>query len=161
MLLKCNFAIEKILATHLSNGINWSTPSATYTRQWTGSALVQIMAIAYSGPSHYLNQWVLSFWPLGTNFSGRSIIKTFIHENVFQNVCELAAILFRGEISYMDCPGSTGTNYKKTQQIWRHDMETCSILLALCHRWIPLTKGQWCWALAHPLMSSWRNSLKQ
>ena len=42
----------------LSNtSINSSSPCVAYMRQWIGSALAQIMAYAYSAPSHYLNQW--------------------------------------------------------------------------------------------------------
>ena len=51
---------------------------------------------------------------------------------------------------------------------WWHDMETLSALLAPCDGnrpidwWIPLTKGQWCWALMLALLiqpSCWRNSV--
>ena len=35
---------QDTLSLHLATYVNLSPPSATYTRQWTGSALVQIMA---------------------------------------------------------------------------------------------------------------------
>ena len=41
--------------------INSSSPSAAYMHQWTGSALVQIVACCLMAPSHYLNQcWLIS-----------------------------------------------------------------------------------------------------
>ena len=50
--------------------LNSSPPSAAYMRQWIRSALVQIIACAYSAPSHYLNKHcVIVSWTLGTNFS--------------------------------------------------------------------------------------------
>ena len=50
--------------------VNSSPPSAAYMLQWIRSALVPIMAVAYSAPSHYLNQsWVIVSWTLGTNFN--------------------------------------------------------------------------------------------
>ena len=74
---------------------NSSTPSDAYMRQWIGSALV-----AYSAPSHYLNQcsiivnWILKN-KLKWNFS--QITELFFHENASDNIaCEMAAILSRG-----------------------------------------------------------------
>ena len=50
--------------------VNSSLPSAAYMLQWIRTALVPIMAVAYSAPSHYLNQcWVIVRWTLGTNFN--------------------------------------------------------------------------------------------
>ena len=76
------------------------SPSAAYMRQWIGSALVQVMVVAYSTPSHYLNQyWVIVNWTLRNKLQWLSNqnIKLFIHENASQNiVCEIAAILSRG-----------------------------------------------------------------
>ena len=68
--------------------------------QWIGSALVQIMAVAYSAPSHYLNQcWFIVNWNLRNklqwNFNENT--KIFIHKNASEsNFCEMAAILSRG-----------------------------------------------------------------
>ena len=87
-------------------------PSDAYMRQWIGSASVQIMACAYSAPSHYLNQcWYIVNWTLGntlqwnlnqnTNFS--------FHKSAFENiVCEMAAILFRGR--WIKCPFVTSVS---------------------------------------------------
>ena len=56
--------------------------------------------VAYSAPSHYLNQcWVIVNWTLRNrlqwNFNQNT--KLFIHENASENiVCEMATILCRG-----------------------------------------------------------------
>ena len=54
--------------------------------------------VAYSVPSHYLNQcWVIVNWTLRNklqwNFNSNT--KLNIHENAFENVCEMVTILFR------------------------------------------------------------------
>ena len=60
--------------------------------------------VAYSAPSHYLNQcWVIVKWTprnkLQCNFDKNK--KRFSYKNVYENiVCELAAILFRGRWGY-------------------------------------------------------------
>ena len=65
---------------------------------WIRSALVQII-VAYSAPSHYLNQcWVFVNWTLRNklqwNFNQDT--KLFIHENASEYiVCEMVAILTR------------------------------------------------------------------
>ena len=49
---------------------NSSPPSATYMRPWTWSEMVRLWLVAYSAPSHYLNQcWVIVNWTSITNFS--------------------------------------------------------------------------------------------
>ena len=75
--------------------LNHLRPSAAYMRQWTGAALLQVMACR-----HYLNQcWFIVNWTLG-NKHHRNLnqdTKLFIHENVFEIVVwEMAAILLRG-----------------------------------------------------------------
>ena len=69
-------------------------------RQWVGSALVQIILVAYSAPSHYLNQcWVIFNWTPRNKIKSNSNQNTrlFIHENALQNVFfEMAGILSRG-----------------------------------------------------------------
>ena len=76
------------------------SPCATYMHQWIGLALVQIMVVAYSAPSHHLNQcWVIVNWTLRNklqwNFNQN--IKLSIHENASEYIiCEKAAILSRG-----------------------------------------------------------------
>ena len=81
---------------------NSSPPTATYMRQWNGSALVQIMAgHLFSVPSYYLNQcWVIVNWSLGNNlqWNFNQNTKLFIHKNAFENiVCEIAVILSIGK----------------------------------------------------------------
>ena len=79
--------------------LNSSPPNAAYMRQYIGSALVQIMACAYSAPSHYLNQrWVIINWTLRNKLLWifNQNTKLAIHENASGNfVCETAAILSR------------------------------------------------------------------
>ena len=75
-------------------------PSAAYMRQWTESALVQIMACRLLGakplfkPSWFLVNWTLRNklqWIFNRN------TKLFIQENASENIaCEMAAILSRG-----------------------------------------------------------------
>ena len=82
--------------------VNSSPPSAAYMRQWIRSALVQIMAVGYLVPSHYLNQcWVITNstlkkklqWNLNRN------ITLFIHKKAFENGgCEMAAIMSWGRL---------------------------------------------------------------
>ena len=58
-------------------------------RRWTGSALIQIMAVACSAPSHYLNQcWLIIIWTLRNNRQWKSNrnTKLFIHENAFEYI---------------------------------------------------------------------------
>ena len=56
--------------------------------------------VAYSAPSHYLNQcWLIVNWTLKNKLQRNSNknTKLFTHENEFENViCEMAAILSRG-----------------------------------------------------------------
>ena len=75
---------------------NSSSPSAPYMRQWIGSAFIQIWFVAYSVPSHYLNQcWVIVKWTLRNKLpwisnQNRNI---FIKQNASKEiVCEMAAI---------------------------------------------------------------------
>ena len=92
----------KMRETILILRINSSPLSAAYMHQWTGSALVQIMACHLFGANishHYLNRcshivnWSLMNKPQW-NFNQNTTF--FIDENAFQNaVCETVAILSR------------------------------------------------------------------
>ena len=82
--------------------VNSSPPSAAYMRQWTGSALVEIIPVVYSAPNHYLNM-LNQCWNI-VNLTLRNKLQwninqnteVFIHKNTFENVvCKMAAILFR------------------------------------------------------------------
>ena len=81
------------------NGVNSSPHSAAYMRQWTGSALFQIMACRQSLPELMLliviwcpkNEFQ---WTLDLNYN------IFIQENVFENVvCENVGHFVQGEMS--------------------------------------------------------------
>ena len=87
--------------------VNSSPPSAAYMRQWTGSALVQIMACRLFSAKPYLSQcWLIVNWTLRDkfhwNFSRNSNI--FIQENAFKNgVCEMASIFFGFNVLMLLC----------------------------------------------------------
>ena len=79
---------------------NSSSPSAAYMHQWTGSALVQIMACPLFGTKP-LSKPMLGYCQLDPmnklqwKFSKNT--QLFIHENAYENiVCEMAAILSQG-----------------------------------------------------------------
>ena len=81
--------------------INSSPPSATYMRQWTGSALVQIMACCLIGAKP-LSKPMLGYCQLDpyeqTSVKSNQNTKLFIHENAFENiVCRMTTILSRGD----------------------------------------------------------------
>ena len=82
----------------LSLSLTWfNFNPSIYMHQWTGSALVQVMA----------NADLLLTGPLGTNFSEIEvkITKVYIHENAFENILfKMAAILSRGRWVDMCCP---------------------------------------------------------
>ena len=79
--------------------INPYSHITAYMRQWTGSALVQIMAYC-SVPSQNLNQClVVVSWNLRHKLQWDfQNTKHFIHQNAYENVvCEVAVILPRGD----------------------------------------------------------------
>ena len=69
-------------------------------RQWTGSALVQVMVVACSAPSHYLNQcWLIVNWTFRDKllWNSNRNSNVFIEENAIENVvCNFPAKLSRG-----------------------------------------------------------------
>ena len=73
--------------------------SVAYMRQRIGAALVQIMACAYSAPSHYINRcWAIVNWNLMNKLQGNfnQTTKFFLHEIASGNiVCETVAIFAR------------------------------------------------------------------
>ena len=80
--------------------VNSSPPSVACMHQWTGSALVQIMACRLFGakplPEPVLTYCQLVPWEQ-TSMNYNQNTKLFIHEYAFENVvCKMAAILFRG-----------------------------------------------------------------
>ena len=74
-------SLIKPLLLHLHRSFfNSSLPSAAYMRQWIGSALVQIMLVACSAPSHYLNHWwVIVNWTLRNKLQWSFNIKIQIY----------------------------------------------------------------------------------
>ena len=76
--------------------------SAIYMRRESGQQWFRKWLVAYSAPSHYLNQiWVIVNWTLRNtllwNFNQDT--KLFIHENTYENIiCEMTAI-FQGKMS--------------------------------------------------------------
>ena len=78
---------------------NSSPPSATYMRQWIGSALVQIMAWRLFGAKPFPEP--MPGWTFKNKLQWNSNrgTKLFIHENALEYiVCEMAVILSRGWI---------------------------------------------------------------
>ena len=95
-----------------SNGLT-HLPLVPYMRQWTRSALVQKI-VAYSAPSHYLNQWwyFILNWELGNKFQWNINRNScvFIQENAFENIVwKLAGIMSRTQ-----CVNTRGTNLSST-----------------------------------------------
>ena len=80
-------------------------PCSAYMRHRFGSALVRVMLVACSVPSHYLNQhWFVVNYTLGNKIQWNSNrnTKLFIHENVFEHVVyEMAAILSQPQCVYL------------------------------------------------------------
>ena len=83
--------------------VNSSPPSAAYMRQWTGSALVQIMACRLSGakplPEPMLPYCQLDPWEQTSVEFESGEIKPF-HSQKFVEIviCEMVAILSRGRL---------------------------------------------------------------
>ena len=118
-------------------------------RQWTGSALVQIMACRlfdanYSVPSHHLNQcWVFVNWTLRNklqwNFNQNT--KFFIHKNASENIVwETAAIWSRGRwVKHQEMHGcvvsivATDALVLKHQAISIHNADHIFIVLDQFH----------------------------
>ena len=73
MEISCFYIIHPLerrdICTELAYDLLTHLPlSASYMRQRIGSTLVQIMAVAYSAPSHYLNQCCFQLDPKEHNF---------------------------------------------------------------------------------------------
>ena len=79
--------------------MNSLRPSDAYMRQWNNHHWFRWWLVAWSAPSHYLNQcWIVVNWTLKNIFQWKSNQNTtiFIEENARQNVvCEMASILSR------------------------------------------------------------------
>ena len=104
-----------------------------------GQHLFRKWLVAYSAPSHYLNQcWVIVNWALGKklrwNFNQNT--KLFIHENASENfVCKMTDILSRGEMS-------SGVNVMNNYHTYSNTIESgCSIIAVKCHVWTSAVAG--------------------
>ena len=93
--------------------------NAAYMRQWAESALSQL--VAYSAPSHYLNQcWLIVNWTLRNKLQWifNQNIKISVHENASENiVCEMAAILSRER--WLKTLRSRRTNWHSSDAIFK------------------------------------------
>ena len=81
---------------------NLSTPSVVSIRQWTGLALVQVMAWCQFGANLLPEQMLhLLIGPFGTNVNEIQIEikKRFIYENAFKNVVGVGGWIGGGELS--------------------------------------------------------------
>ena len=91
----------KSVCYHIWSRVDSSPPSAIYMRQWTGQALVHVMACRLFGtkPLPEAMRVYMSIGPLGTNFRviWIKIQKVLFIKNAFESVIrEMAAILSRG-----------------------------------------------------------------
>ena len=94
--------VRKIYLTFLTNltvHVNSLRPSDAYLRQWNYHHWFRWWLVAWSVPSHYLNQcWNIVNWTLGIKFQWNLNQNQyiFIQENAFENVvCEMAPISSR------------------------------------------------------------------
>ena len=132
-------------------------------RQWTGSALVQLMACRMFCAKPLPNRpnvHLLLIGHLRTNFSDIFIkCKLFIQENAFQNViCEIAAILSREKwvknkriTRIMNIKPSAGTRHAKSVQ---HHVMRCSNQHSKLHRYLCISMLHKCILRSHMVVTS-------
>ena len=85
--------MAKWLYDELEQIVDLRAPGVAIWQHKTLSTLAHLMVCCLTAPSHYMKQWLLIF--TGTfrkNFSGMWA-KILIQEDLFENVCEKAAIL--------------------------------------------------------------------
>ena len=79
--------------------VNSLRPSDAYMRRWTNHHCFRKWLVAWTAPSHFLNQcWNIVNWTLWNKFQWifNRNSNIFIYENEFESVvCEMAAILSR------------------------------------------------------------------
>ena len=91
--------VESNILNHSTASVNTLRPSDAYMRRWSNHHWFRWRLVAWSAPSHYLNQcWNIVNRTLGNelqwNFNRNWNIS--IEENTFENVvCEMASILSR------------------------------------------------------------------
>ena len=93
-----------LLLINIIPDINSSHPSATFMRQWIGSAVVSMMACRLFGAKPFSKHCcVIVNWTFRNTIQWKfnQNAKLFIHENAFENVvCEMATILSRGGVKH-------------------------------------------------------------
>ena len=110
----CHFSVKPLTGGNLS--VNSLRPSDAYMLQQTNRHWFRQWLVAWSAPSHYLNQcWDIAHWThrnkLQWNFYQNSYI--FIQENPFENgVWKMASILSRHQCVK---PTETIQKWPKTQ----------------------------------------------
>ena len=130
--------------------LNSYPSSATYMLQWIGSALVQVMACRLFGvkplPELMLTYCHLS--PKGQTVKLESKYTIFIYQNIFKDVCEMAAILSRRrrvDLTHYSVGPSDATWRQKTVLTLTQVMACCltapSHYLNQC--WLIITDGYW------------------
>ena len=129
-----------------------SPPSAAYTCQWIGSALVQIMACLLFDTKSLFNQcWDIVNWTLRDKlqWNYNQNIKLSNHENASGNsLCEMVTILSRGDwltkISYFSIEFRPWLQLSHPQELWDIITHPCSnsndslgkLPLKLGHGWV-------------------------
>ena len=104
----------------LIHAVYSSPPSAAYIHQWTGSALLQVMACHLFGTKP-LPEPMTTYCQLDlkeqTSVKLESKYKSFIHENVFENfVCEMAILYWGRWVNQFEVIIGAGNNLKPNRQ---------------------------------------------
>ena len=99
----CRILMTKSLTTPIFNSLR---PSDAYMRQWINHHWFRWWLVAWSTPSHYLNQcWNIVNWIIKNKLQWNSNrnSKIFIQENAFESVvCERVAIFSRPQCVKLD-----------------------------------------------------------
>ena len=95
-----SFKIFKITApSPRGQWVNSLRPSDAYMCQQSSHHWFRLWLVAWSAPSHYLNQcWNIVNWTIGNQLQWNFYLNSniFIHENAFESVvCEMAVFLSR------------------------------------------------------------------
>ena len=107
-------ALKGLTQSSLMTHLNSSLPSAAYMHQWTGSALVQIMACRLVRQALiWTNAGTLLIWPLGTNFSEMLMeIQTFSFKKMHLKVLSAKWRQFCPGLNVLTACGRGGCNLR-------------------------------------------------
>ena len=109
-----DITLDTFVADRCLKSINSLRPSGVYMRQKNKPSLVQIMACGLFSAKP-LSEPMLSYCLLDPkeHFSAKFYLefKSFIHKNVCENVCEMAAILSRPQCVKSKCLCCMGNIY--------------------------------------------------